>query len=394
MTDSIQSLKAQAVEITGLSEFGSPWFEGPLSAWVADLGGPLRTSAAEHLFRRLAVTNLCRRLEVMDCLHRHPEIDDVEVPPILYITGLERSGTTFLHNLLALHPLARALLRWELMRPVPPPQAETYLSDPRIAEVQATVDRQRGTPLEHMHWVNADDPEECTWGAIDCTGLMGRAPMMMSPTWNRWLATHDLTPSFVEYRRLIKLLIWRNPLPPGGHLVLKSPQNSRNIGQFAAAFPEAKFVLTHRDPFRAFTSVCALLEGTLGPICADHDYWRSGGPGMEVATEAADRALSCMVAHDQASLSKVVSVAYPQLVQTPAEVVAEIYRAFDMEVPTDLDARIETFTNAQASGKGASPPTALPTFGQDHAAFLARPTIAAYCFHFQVEPETTRLTGA
>lgn len=57
-----------------------------------------------------------------------------------------------------------------------------------------------------MHWVNADEPEECTWGAFDCTGLMGRAPMMM-PTWNHWLAAHDLTPSFVEYRRLIKLLI-------------------------------------------------------------------------------------------------------------------------------------------------------------------------------------------
>lgn len=190
------------------------------------------------------------------------------------------------------------------MRPTPPPEAATWRSDRRIAEIQSAVDRQRGTPLEPMHWVNADEPEECTWGAIDCTGLMGRAPGMITPTWSHWLATHGLTPSFLEYRRLIKLLIWRNPLPPGGHLVLKSRQNSRNIAQFAAAFPEARFALTHRDPFRAFTSVCTLIEGVLGP-----------------------------------------------------------------------------------------PPASLPTFGQDHASFLARPAIAAYCSQFNIEPEITWLTG-
>lgn len=234
------------------------------------------------------------------------------------------------------------------MRPAPPPEAATYGSDPRIAEVQAAVDRQRGTPLEHMHWVNADEPEECTWGAIDCTGLMGRAPMTMMPTWNHWLAAHDLTPSFVEYRRLIKLLIWHNPLPPGGHLVLKSPQNSRNIAQFATAFPEAGFALTHRDPFRAFTSSCTLVGGVMGQLCAVDDYWRSGGPGTEVVTEAVERAVSSMVAYDQAPSTTVISVAYPRLVQKPVDVVADIYRLSGVDAPPDLADRIAAFTRAQA----------------------------------------------
>ena len=54
MTDRLQSLKAQATDITGLSDFGSPWFEAPLSAWIADLGGPLQTEAAARLFERCA----------------------------------------------------------------------------------------------------------------------------------------------------------------------------------------------------------------------------------------------------------------------------------------------------------------------------------------------------
>jgi len=40
-----------------------------------------------------------------------PEIGEVEIPPIIYVTGLERSGTTLLHNVLAAHENGRALLR-------------------------------------------------------------------------------------------------------------------------------------------------------------------------------------------------------------------------------------------------------------------------------------------
>jgi Sulfotransferase family len=148
MAETVETLKAKAIQATGLNDFGGDWFEQPLAAWAEDLAGPSLTEPGRAFLGRLAVTNLCRRLEVVDWWNRHPEIEDVAMPPILYITGLERSGTTLLHNLLALYPLLRALLRWELMRPAPPPEASSYRTDPRIAEVQASVDRLRGTLLE------------------------------------------------------------------------------------------------------------------------------------------------------------------------------------------------------------------------------------------------------
>lgn len=104
MIATVESLKAQAVMKTGLRDFGDAWFEAPLAAWVGDLQNPALSEKGRGFFERLAVSNLSRRLEVADCLKRHPEIGAVEIPPILYITGLESSGTTFLHNLLALHP--------------------------------------------------------------------------------------------------------------------------------------------------------------------------------------------------------------------------------------------------------------------------------------------------
>ena len=157
-----------------------------------------------------------RRLRVLETLRQHPAIADVPIPPIVYITGLERSGTTLLHNLLALHRDARVLRRWELLEPVPPPETATYDSDPRIARVQERADVLRGTMLEHMHSVNATDPEECVCGFIDSVSMLAWAAGPCLPTWWRFLTAADLDPAFENYRRVVQLLLWKHPVGPAG----------------------------------------------------------------------------------------------------------------------------------------------------------------------------------
>jgi hypothetical protein len=393
MTTSVASLKAAAVERTGLTDFGDPWFEAPLEAWARDLNGPQLNERARGFLARLAVTNLCRRLEVIDWLARHPSIDDVVVPPIVYVSGMERSGTTLLHNLLALDARGRALLRWELMRPVPSPTVEAYRSDARIAEVQRAADQMRGTALERMHWINADDPEECAWGAFDCTGLLGRAAGVVMPHWTAWIDSADLTPSYLEYRGLIRLLLWRNPLPVGGHLVLKCPQHSRDLVRFSRAFPEARFVLTHRDPFRTSVSACALIEGINAPFAADGDAFARGDDWVAAALASMERSAAGLTLFGQSTHPR-IDVAYPNLVSDSAGAMREIYAGLGLDWPADLDTRIALFLSAQAKGKRAKPPSDLPTFGLDHASYLERPVMAAYCRQFAIAREVTRLTGA
>ena len=110
----VVALLNAAKSATGLHDFGDDWFVGPLRAWATDLQQPNLTEFGRGFLRSLAVRDLARRLRVLHTLREHPEIAGVPIPRIVYITGLERSGTTLLHNLLALHPHARALLRWEL----------------------------------------------------------------------------------------------------------------------------------------------------------------------------------------------------------------------------------------------------------------------------------------
>ena len=143
-TGGVDRILADVAERAALDDLGAMWFLGPLSAYAADLAQSNLTEFGRKRLRSRAVHDVERRLRVLEPLRQHAEIAAVPIPPIVYITGLERSGATLLHNLLALHRDARVLRRWELLEPVPPPETETYNTDTRIARVQSQADVLRG----------------------------------------------------------------------------------------------------------------------------------------------------------------------------------------------------------------------------------------------------------
>jgi hypothetical protein len=385
----VEDLLAAAEARTGLSEWGDEWFRQPLAAWVEDLGSDHLNEVGRSFFTSLAVRDLCRRLEVIDTLRRNPEIDEVVIPPIVYVTGTVRSGTTLFHNVMSLHAGAKALLRWELMEPVPPPEQSTARTDPRIARVQASIDKRRGTPLEAMHWVNADEPEECQWGFIDFVSLLAGAAGGCMLRWGE-LSTHaNYTSVFENYRRLIKLLLWKNPPRENGFLVLKAPQVANHLEAFSAVFPEARFLVTARDPYRVFTSGRTMVGGIVDAFITD-DF----EPPDPFPIESLERTLQSLLDFNTASPELMTIIGYPGLVATPAAVAAAAYATLELPVDHEFASRVEMFLDAQRSGARVAPPAALLDPGLTHEQVLRRPTVAAFCDRFGVEPEDTRLTGA
>lgn len=370
---------------TGLEDFGDDWFRGPLSAWAEDLKQPSLNAFGRSFLRTQAVKNLARRLRVLEVMRCHEEIAQVVIPPIVYVTGLARSGTTLLHNLLGLHPQARTFKRWELVEPVPPPETATYDNDARISEIQRQVDRMRGTFLERMHWVNAADPEECAWGFLDANSMLGQAPTSWMPGWRAFLHDEDQTPTFSNHRRLVQLLVWRHAVPPGGFLVLKAPQIAGRLDELAAVFPEARFVLTHRDPYRCTVSLAGLCEAVGAPFLDDNPLTDDGRRGrLTLANNR--RPLERMVAFSSANPERVTHVAYPELVNDPVEVVRATLGA-------DLSDQIDRFLAEQRAGRRAAPPQELGNMGYDPGDVWSDPGVAAYTRRFQVVPERARLTG-
>jgi hypothetical protein len=385
-------LMDEAAGRTGLDDFGSLHVLEPLERWAADLDGPLLSEGGRAFLERLAVRNLCTRLEVTKALADHPEVLEVPLPQIVLIAGFARSGTTLLHNVMSCHPGTRALLRWELMRPLPPPEAATWATDPRIARVQASIEPLRGGALERMHWVNADEPEECPWGFYDCTGLLGRGCVGVMPQWRDYLVHRTMRSTFDEYRRLIQLLLWKNPPPAATVLVLKSPTTTSNLHAFAEAFPKAKYVFTHRDPYRVVVSSAAVMDAICNPLCVEgarplaedgrHD--RQTLPLLDAAATAMERFTA-------AHAERIAHVHYRDLLADPVAATDAAFEALALPLPAGAPERIEAFLHRQRHGHRVAPPSSYDDYGYTFDDVWAEPALASYCSTFDVQPEPKRL---
>jgi hypothetical protein len=157
-----------------------------LRCLVASLQVPGRYDAeALRVIQREIFVWIVGYLEFNRDLARHPGIVDVPVARPLFITGFGRTGSTLLHNLLALDVEARAPLLWQLLAPSPTPRpGET--ADPRIAAARRRVDvfSQVDPMVQQIHPMAPEAPDECHW-------MMRHSPLAVTlyrvPEYWAWL---------------------------------------------------------------------------------------------------------------------------------------------------------------------------------------------------------------
>jgi hypothetical protein len=196
---------------------------------------------------------LVKRLRLVDDRNRHPEIAGEAITAPVFIVGQPRSGSTHLHALLACLDGVRAPRMWELSAPSPPPERETYDSDPRIAEVQAALDKM---PAEMMvrHPTSATRPEQCN-GLFDWS-FINQAWMASFDirSYRDWFLDADYAPMYEAHRRSLQQLQWHHP----GRWVLKYPKHLLSLDALLDAYPDAVLIWTHRDPAAVLPSAVSL----------------------------------------------------------------------------------------------------------------------------------------
>ena len=122
----------QAVQISKLTDFGNPYFRNGLSALLASGRNDARLHPiGQFIFHRMVLEYLCQRLRLIETTKRSPDLFRKKIIPPVIITGLARSGTTFLHNMLATNPIHRAIPLWELFLPFPDPNRRNKKKRPQ-----------------------------------------------------------------------------------------------------------------------------------------------------------------------------------------------------------------------------------------------------------------------
>jgi len=234
---------------TGLGDFGHDSFREGLEILVASLNAEAQLNAlGDKVLRERIVNHLKQRLQIEDWYRRHPEIEDVAIKAPLIGISLPRTGSTALSFLLAEDPDARSLRRMEAAQPCPPP---CTLRDAK-EKVDHDSAMQRAAGLK-AHVPSGDDaPSECQdLMALDFKSQIFQA-FAQVPSYSQWLLDADLTPTYLYERRALKILQWQMP---DKRWRLKCPTHLIYLEHLNNVFPDARFVMTHRDPSDVMLSV-------------------------------------------------------------------------------------------------------------------------------------------
>ena len=238
-----------AVSETGLRDFGADSYLEGLEILVAALRNEARLNPlGETVLRGRIIGHLSQRLQVEEWYRRHPEIEDVPIRAPLIGLGLPRTGSTVLSFLLSQDQNARSLRRWEAAKPCPPP-GTVVGRDPRI---ELDIAAQRATGLRSHVPTGEAAPAEC----LDLMALDFKSQIFQAfaqiPSYSEWLLDADLGSTYLYERRVLKLLQWRCTEQPWR---LKCPTHLIYLEFLNRAFPDARFVMTHREPTEVILSV-------------------------------------------------------------------------------------------------------------------------------------------
>lgn len=345
-------LIATAVRRTGLDDFGDNHWREPFEILVHSI----EAEAELHLFGRLwtrqdLLSFLEARLRIEATYKAHPEIEDEEIRQPVFVTGLPRSGTSILFELLARDEQMMAPANWEFVLPCPPPEAATYRQDPRVPRADDLITQMgRVVPAyKAMHEMGAWIPNEC--GVAFRLSFLSQhlAATYQVPTYTGWLFGADQTPAYAYYKRLLKLLQWKNPR---AHWLLKAPEHQSFLPTLFDIFPDARVVVTHRDPVKAQGSVTNLL----GAI-----YWmRSDKPFDAVAFEelltpegTAGR-LNQMIDWIEGGaipVGQIVHSHYADLVQSPLDALEKLYVRLGIPFTAQARGAVEEYLAHKPKGK-------------------------------------------
>lgn len=280
----------------GLNPVGRASVRGALVATLA-------TQAAAHRARQ-----------------KHPEIASTEIHRPVFITGMTRSGTSLMHNLLGQHPDLRSPALWELMVPATDDRDEAT----RQALVQAAenfcVDYYARAPrLKPVHLWEPHRPDEDHRLTAPTFKSMAYELRYTVPSYGEWLKTQDQYDAYDYHRYLMQHIVWRVPTET---LVLKDPFHLWRADALVRTYPDARLIYMHRAPSVTIPSTCSLTEIIRLARADQVDRHALGRLWTQRFAEMLD--LFARAERDHLRDTPVLDVDYQRLMNSPIGVMADI----------------------------------------------------------------------
>lgn len=276
------------------------------------------------------------RLLLVNYLKKHPEIHKIEVRRPVFVVGFTRTGTTFLHELLGLHPEVCMHYTWEQSNPIPSiddfsslekvkaDRAKRYAASKWAVESTVLL---AGPEIQSIHRVGIDECEECS------------TPCGMELPWNiptisflpyiaREVCAMGAGSAFKFYKQYLQLLTFQDPARSSRPFtwMLKCPFHLPVLTELNETFPDCTVVWTHRDPVECIGSACSLYETLMRLVTNSEtiDRVALGAAVMdytEVSLEMAEASIAQL-----GSKLHIVHVRYADNVKNPKAICREVFQ--------------------------------------------------------------------
>ena len=377
------SIISAAENHVGIAD-SDPCVRGNLTRLVESLNREGGLSAeGEALTTRHFGADTVNRLEGLKWLREHPEIADEVIEAPVFLMGLPRSGTTYFQYLFDRDERFRLIRTWESSAPNPPPGFDPASARRRKAEWAERHRREHPTfeGFDAQHLYDQDGSDECHAFLQQSYGAAGLHNLFRVPSYFDFLLDElDLAASYRIHKRQLQLLQWRSASKPWA---LKYPNHVIAMNEILQVYPDARFVMTHRDPVQTLASISKLtfslrglrMRGQVDPAEVGHNM-------LHFVQRHIDR---IMEFDRGAEAARVVHVDYYTLIGDPVAQMRGIHAGIGIATPDEIAESVAGWHRANPKNARGRNDYTLEQWGLDDAAVAAQ--FAGYMRRFNIPRE-------
>ncbi len=369
----VDKLTKHAKRKTGLSDFGDDGHLEALQVLVESINNEARLTPTGRIVQKSRLAGaLIQRLRIQDLLRRHPEIDDIDLGPVIAITGLQRTGTTLLHRLLYSHPEIRGISGLEALMPVAATDSaeRAERARKRRAMLAERTISYLSPDFMAVHPVDREQPEEDVL-LLDLNFMSQSAEAILHvPSYSRWLQNQDHTATYEYFRRVLKVLTWQQPATAW---VIKTPHHLEYLDVLLKVFEGVTVVQTHRDPRVAVSSFCSMVAHGRGMFSDHVDPAEIGQHWCDKTHQMVEWAMKIRAETPE---GRFVDVSYYDLTRDPIAQLRRIFEVAEVEFDDKAKKLAEQYAAANPQNRFGKHNYRLEHFGLSEQAMDE--TFAAY----------------
>ena len=294
---------------------------------------------------------------------QHPEIERQVIARPVFVAGINRTGTTFLHRLLSRDPRFWTLRRYELTEPVLSTGEYGTVAwtakDPRRVYAEEVLNASGAIDaLAGLHRVDMREPEEdfmLLWLAFRTWAL---TIAYYVPAYARWLAAAGSREVYAHHRYVVQNFTWQHRQhEPNGqrHWLFKAPFHLRELEALLEVYPDAVFIQTHRDPVQVMASWNSLAERLRGFATEPRPPLETGAEQLEFMSSMLNDAMRFRASNPGLE-ERWVDVRYTDLVDDPMAVVNDIYERLNWPLEPDAANAMQEWLRFQEEQRRQEPP--------------------------------------